>query len=44
MPVRLQDGFAVVTAGVGGQPVTLLLDTGAQAMLLLPEAAARLGL
>ena len=34
----------MVTAQVGGQAVTLLLDTGAQGMLLLPEAAARLGL
>ena len=44
MPVRLQDGFPLVTARVGSQAVTLLLDTGAQGMLLLPEAAARLGL
>ncbi len=42
--VRLQDGFALVEAEVGGQAVTLLLDTGAQGMLLLPEAAAQLGL
>ncbi len=42
--MRLQDGFALVRAEVGGQAVTLLLDTGAQGMLLLPEAAARLGL
>jgi len=44
VPVRLQDGFALVRAEVGGRAVTLLLDTGAQGMLLLPETAARLGL
>ncbi len=43
-PVRLQDGFPLVTAEIGGQPVTMLLDTGAQGMLLLPDAVSRLGL
>ena len=42
--MRLQDGFPLVRAEIGGRAVTLLLDTGAQGMLLLPEAAARLGL
>lgn len=42
--VRLQDGFPLVTAEVGGRPVTMLLDTGAQGMLLLPDAVGRLGL
>ena len=42
--MRLQDGFPLVTAEIDSQAVTLLLDTGAQGMLLLPEAAARLGL
>ncbi len=44
VPVRVQDGFPLVTASVGGQAATLLLDTGAQGMLLLPEAVARLRL
>ena len=36
LPVRLRDGFAFVPASIGGVPVTLLLDTGAQGMLLTP--------
>jgi len=39
VPVRIRDGFPFVAATVGGIPVTLLLDTGAQGMLLTPEAA-----
>lgn len=37
LPVRVQDGFAFVPASIGGTPVTLLLDTGAQGMLLTPD-------
>ena len=40
----MQEGFAFVPATVGGRPVSFLLDTGAQGMLLLPEAAAALRL
>ena len=36
LPVRLQSGFAFVPASIGGAPVTFLLDTGAQGMLLTP--------
>ena len=36
LPVRLRDGFAFVPASIGDAPVTLLLDTGAQGMLLTP--------
>ncbi len=36
LPVRLRDGFAFVPANIGDTPVTLLLDTGAQGMLLMP--------
>lgn len=42
--LRMQDGFALVTAEVGGRPATFLLDTGAQGMLLLPDAVSRLEL
>lgn len=43
-PVRLQNGFPLVTAEIGGRLVTMLLDTGAQGILLLPDAVSRLGL
>lgn len=36
VPVRVRDSFAFVPASIGGTPVTLLLDTGAQGMLLTP--------
>ena len=36
LPVWLRDGFAFVPASIGTIPVTLLLDTGAQGMLLTP--------
>ncbi len=44
VPVRIQDGFALITAEVDGQAATFLLDTGAQGMLVLPGAVVRLGL
>lgn len=34
----MRDGFPFVPATIGGTPVTLLLDTGAQGMLLTPTA------
>jgi len=36
LPVRMQDGFAFVPGSIGNTLVTLLLDTGAQGMLLTP--------
>ncbi len=44
VPVRIVEGFPIVTASIGGRPVSLLLDTGAQGHLILPDAAAALGL
>lgn len=44
VPLRIRDGFPFVPATIGGMPVTLLLDTGAQGMLLTPNAVARLRL
>lgn len=44
LPVRVRDGFAFVPASIGGTPVTLLLDTGAQGMLLTPEVVEALRL
>lgn len=44
VPVRVRGGFPFVPATLGGVPVTLLLDTGAQGMLITPDAARRLGL
>lgn len=44
VPLRIRDGFPFVPAAVGGIPVTLLLDTGAQGMLLTPDAVAALRL
>ena len=44
VPIWVQDGFPLVTAEVNGHAATFLLDTGAQGMLLLPDAVARLGL
>lgn len=40
VPIRAVEGFPVITASVGDAPVTFLLDTGAQAHLVLPEAQA----
>ncbi len=42
--MRVRDGFPFVPATIGGVPVTLLLDTGAQGMLVTPEAARALAL
>lgn len=44
VPLRVIDGFPLVTAEIAGRAVTLLLDTAAHQILLLPDAAARLGL
>jgi predicted aspartyl protease len=43
---RLDESWGFVTIGgaIDGQPVSLLLDTGADAGLVTPEAVARLGL
>lgn len=42
--LRVIEGFAIVDATVAGTPVTFVLDTGAQAHLVLPDAADRLRL
>lgn len=44
LPLRDSAGFLTVAASVAGQPVSLLLDTGAEAGLVTPEAARRLRL
>ncbi len=44
VPVRVIEGFPIVPAEIGGMPVSMLLDTGAQGHLVLPEAAGSLGL
>ena len=44
VPLRAVEGFPVITARIGATPVSFLLDTGAQAHLILPEAQAALGL
>lgn len=44
VPVRVRDGFAFVPASIGGASITLLLDTGAQGMLLTPGSVERLHL
>jgi predicted aspartyl protease len=44
VPLRAVEGFAVLSASIGSTPVTFLLDTGAQAHLVLPEAQAALHL
>lgn len=43
-PVSDVLGFVVIPASIDGQRVSLLLDTGAAAGLVRPDAAARLGL
>ena len=44
VPLQAVEGFPVIAASVDGTPVTFLLDTGAQAHLVLPAAEARLRL
>ncbi len=44
LPLRLVDGFPIVDASLAGQPVSLILDTGAQGLLVTPEAVRALGL
>ena len=44
VPLQAVEGFPVLAAAVNGTPVTFLLDTGAQAHLILPAAEAVLRL
>ena len=44
LPLTFVDGYPTIPAALAGQPVTFILDTGAQAMLITPEAAATLTL
>lgn len=44
IPLRLIDGYPIVPATLAGQPVSFVLDTGAQAMLVTPETAKALAL
>jgi predicted aspartyl protease/tetratricopeptide (TPR) repeat protein len=44
LPVRMDGGRPIVTLGLNGTPVPLLLDTGAFFSLLTPSAAAQLHL
>ncbi len=44
LPLTLVDGYPLVPATLAGRPVSLLLDTGAQGMLITPETAAALAL
>ena len=44
MPASLADGFVEVPATVDGKAARFLLDTGAEDMLVTPQAAARLAL
>ena len=44
VPLQAIEGFAVIAGAVGRTPVTFVLDTGAQAHLLLPAAEAFLRL
>ena len=44
VPLRLQEGFPLVTARIGPVPVTFLLDTGAEGDLIVPGMAAALNL
>ena len=44
VPLQAVEGFAVIAGTVGQTPVTFVLDTGAQAHLLLPAAEATLRL
>ena len=42
VPVRMVESYPVVTAEVAGQAVSLIVDTGAQGMLVTPGAAGAL--
>jgi predicted aspartyl protease len=44
MPLDTRANLMFVTAGIGGQPVRLLVDTGAERTVLTEAAVARLGL
>ena len=44
LPLRLIESYPIVPASIAGQAVSLLLDTGAQGMLMTPAAAAALAL
>ena len=44
VPLQAVEGFPVIAASVNGTPVTFILDTGAQAHLVLPAAEAVLRL
>jgi predicted aspartyl protease len=44
MPLDTQQNLVFVPAGIGGQPVRLLVDTGAERTVLTEAAVARLGL
>ena len=44
LPLRLIESFPVVSATLAGQPVSFVLDTAAQGMLVTPAMAAALGL
>lgn len=44
MPIHLVEGYPLVPASIAGQDLTLLLDTGAQGMLIEPSVAASLRL
>lgn len=44
LPLRLVEGYPLVPGSILGQPVSFLLDTGAQGMLVTPEIAAALRL
>ena len=44
LPLREVEGYPVVTGSILGQPVSFVLDTGAEGMLIEPAAAERLHL
>ena len=44
LPLRLIESYPVVSATLAGQPVSFVLDTAAQGMLVTPAMAAALGL
>jgi predicted aspartyl protease len=44
MPIDIRDNLMFVTAGIGGKPVRLLVDTGAERTVLTDAAVTRLSL